>query len=40
MGGTGNIIKAFEKLMSEENIKVIKNANVTEIKNINNFLKI
>jgi len=36
MGGTGSLVKAFEKLMSEENIRVIKNANVTEIKNINN----
>ena len=31
MGGTGNVIKALEKLMKEENIKIIKDAEVTEI---------
>ncbi len=31
MGGTGNVIKALEKLMIEENIKIIKSAEVTEI---------
>ena len=31
MGGTGNIVKALEKLMKEENIKIIKGAEVTEI---------
>ena len=31
MGGTGNIVKALEKLMLEEGIKIIKNADVTEI---------
>ncbi len=31
MGGTGNIVKALEKLMLEEGIKIIKNAEVTEI---------
>ena len=31
MGGTGNVVKALEKLMSEENIKIIKDAEVTEI---------
>ena len=31
MGGTGSIVKAIEKLMSEENIKVLKNSEVTEI---------
>ena len=31
MGGTGNIVKALEKLMSEENIQVLKNSEVTEI---------
>ena len=31
MGGTGNIVKALEKLMKEEGIKIIKNAEVTEI---------
>ncbi len=31
MGGTGNVVKALEKLMNEENIQVIKSAEVTEI---------
>ncbi len=31
MGGTGNIVKAIEKLMNEEGIKIIKDAEVTEI---------
>ena len=31
MGGTGNIIKGFEKLMSEENIKIIKGHEVKKI---------
>ena len=31
MGGTGNIIKGFEKLMNEEGIKVIKGNEVTKI---------
>ena len=31
MGGTGSVIKALEKLMIEENIQIIKNAEVTEI---------
>ena len=31
MGGTGNVVKALEKLMKEENIQVIKSAEVTEI---------
>ena len=31
MGGTGNVVKALEKLMNEENIKIIKDAEVTEI---------
>ena len=31
MGGTGNVIKALEKLMFEEGIKIIKGAEVTEI---------
>ena len=29
MGGTGSVVKALEKLMIEENIKIIKNAEVT-----------
>ena len=31
MGGTGSVVKALEKLMKEEGIKIIKNAEVTEI---------
>ena len=31
MGGTGSIVNALEKLMSEENIKILKNSEVTEI---------
>ena len=31
LGGTGNVVKAFEKLMVEEKIKILKNSNVTEI---------
>ena len=31
MGGTGNIIKGFERLMNEEGIKVIKGREVTKI---------
>ncbi len=31
MGGTGCVVKALEKLMNEENIKIIKDAEVTEI---------
>ena len=31
MGGTGNVVKALEKLMLEEGIKIIKGAEVTEI---------
>ena len=31
MGGTGSVVGALEKLMKEENIKIIKNAEVTEI---------
>jgi phytoene desaturase len=36
MGGTGSVVNALEKLMKEENINIIKNAEVTEILNINN----
>jgi phytoene desaturase len=36
MGGTGNVVHALEKLMKEENIKIFKNAEVTEILNTNN----
>ena len=31
MGGTGSVVDALEKLMKEENIRVIKDAEVTEI---------
>ena len=31
MGGTGSVVNALEKLMKEENIKIIKDAEVTEI---------
>ena len=31
MGGTGNIIKGLEKLMLEENIKILKGSEVTKI---------
>ena len=31
MGGTGKVVDALEKLMKEENIKILKNAEVTEI---------
>ena len=31
MGGTGNVVKALETLMKEQNIKIIKNAEVTEV---------
>ena len=36
MGGTGNVVKALEKLMSEEKIQIIKKAEVTEIISKNN----
>ncbi len=36
MGGTGNIIKGFEKLMNEVGIKVIKDNEVTKIISYNN----
>ena len=39
MGGTGNVVKALEKLMIEENIKILKNSEVTEIINQNNKIK-
>jgi phytoene desaturase len=39
MGGTGNVVKALEKLMREENINIIKNAEVTEILTENKFVK-
>ncbi len=31
MGGTGSVVKALEKLMEEEGIKILKDAEVTEI---------
>jgi phytoene desaturase len=39
MGGTGNVINALEKLMKEENIKIIKKAEVTEILTENKHVK-
>ncbi|MDC0426921.1 phytoene desaturase family protein [Pelagibacteraceae bacterium] len=36
MGGTGSLVNALEKLMKEENIKIVKNAEVTEILNTSN----
>ena len=39
MGGTGSVVKALEKLMIEENIKIIKNAEVTEILTENKKIK-
>jgi phytoene desaturase len=36
MGGTGSVVNALEKLMKEENIEIIKNAEVTEILTLNN----
>ena len=36
LGGTGNLVKAFEKLMKEEKIEIIKNGTVTELTNLNN----
>ena len=36
MGGTGNVVLALEKLMKEENINIIKGAEVTEIVSNNN----
>ena len=39
MGGTGNVVKALEKLMKEENIQIIKDAEVTEIISNDNKVK-
>ena len=39
MGGTGSLVKALEKLMNEENIKIIKDAEVTEILTENKKVK-
>ena len=39
MGGTGNVVSALEKLMNEENITIIKNAEVTEILTENKIVK-
>ena len=39
MGGTGSVVKALEKLMEEENIRIIKDAEVTEIISKNNYVK-
>ena len=39
MGGTGSVVKALEKLMIEESIKIIKDAEVTEILTENKKVK-
>ena len=39
MGGTGSVVRALEKLMLEENIKIIKGAEVTEILTENKKVK-
>jgi len=39
MGGTGSVVNALEKLMKEENIKIIKGAEVTEILTENRNVK-
>ena len=39
MGGTGNIIKGLEKLMTEEGIEIIKGQEVTNIISINNKIE-
>ncbi|MDC0344113.1 phytoene desaturase family protein [Pelagibacteraceae bacterium] len=39
MGGTGSVVNALEKLMKEENIKIIKDAEVTEILTENKSVK-
>ena len=39
MGGTGRVVKALEKLMEEENIKIIKAAEVTELISNNKDIK-
>ena len=39
MGGTGSVVKALEKLMQEEGIKIIKDAEVTEIISDNKDVK-
>ena len=36
MGGTGSVVNALEKLMKEEGVEIIKNAEVTEMLNFNN----
>ncbi len=39
MGGTGSVVKALEKLMQEEGVKIIKDAEVTEIVSNNKYVK-
>jgi len=39
MGGTGNIIKGLEKLMTEEGVEIIKGQEVTNIISINNKIE-
>ena len=39
MGGTSSIVKALEKLMQEESIKIMKSSEVTEIISKNDKVK-
>ncbi len=39
LGGTGHIIKGLEKLMEEENVKIIKGQEVTKIVSLNSKVK-
>ncbi len=39
MGGTGSVVSALEKLMREEKVQIIKNAEVTEIISNNNKIE-
>ena len=39
MGGTGSVVNALEKLMKEEGVKIIKNAEVTEMLTSDNKIK-
>jgi len=39
IGGTGNVVNALEKLMKEEGVEIIKNAEVTEMLSSNNKIE-
>ena len=39
IGGTGSVVNALEKLMKEEGVKIIKNAEVTEMLSVDNKIK-